>query len=425
MKASRISYGFLAAFFIALTLQHVFGGSARGVTPSDVDFYADDRAVTVHGRIVDAPDRRPTVTKYTILADSVRVGEDAPVSVTGKVLANDAGGWPEYRYGDTVTVSGMLTRPVPIDDFAYDKYLSVRGIYALMPRARIDRSQVDREHPVGSVDMFFRSLFAVRTFFEDGINRIFPEPHASLLAGLLTGSRRGIPERLTDDFRMAGITHIIAISGYNVTIILTLLSGFLFWLPLKKRFPFLVSSLVLFTIFVGGSASVVRAAIMGVLGLVALQFGRQSTARLSILWTAFFMLLWNPLLLWYDASFQLSFLAVIGIAELSAPIRKFFRFVPETCALRESLTATVAAQIATLPLTIVLFKQISLIAPVANILVAPILPIAMLLGFVATIVGMLFLPLGLLVGYLCWFCLELIIRIAEFCANLPFAVIGF
>lgn len=424
MRASRISYGFLALFFTVLTLQHFFGPS-RIATPRDIDFYADDQAVTVHGRIVDAPDIRPTLTKYTILADSIRVGNNPPIVVTGNILANDVGGWPEYRYGDTVTVRGTLTRPLPIDDFAYDKYLSVRGIYALMPRTRIEQSQEDKDRLGRPVDAFFRHLFAVRTFFEEGINRIFPEPHASLLAGLLTGSRRGIPEHLTSDFRSAGITHIIAISGYNVTIILTLFSGFLFWMPLKKRFPFLVLAIALFTVFVGSSPSVVRAAIMGVLGLLALQSGRQTTVRLSILWTAFFMLLWNPLLLWYDASFQLSFLAVIGLSELSDPLKKLFRFVPERFALRESLTATVAAQIATLPLTMILFKQISLIAPVANILVAPILPIAMLLGFVATVVGMFFFPLGLLIGYLCWFCLELIIRIAEACASLPLAVIQF
>ncbi len=424
MKASTLSYGFLGMFFALLTLQHFLGGPARTATASDIDFYATDTTVTIHGKIVDAPDSRPTVTKYTVRADSITLEHGKIIPVSGKVLVNDTGGWPEYEYGAKVTVRGKLSRPGTIEDFAYDEYLSVRGIYALMPRAHIEEAEVP-EASLSIADRFFRSLYALREGFESQINRIFPEPHASLLAGLLTGSRRGIPKHLTEDFKAAGITHIIAISGYNVTIILSLLSGLLFWLPLKKRFPFLATAIVIFTIFVGASASVVRASIMGILGLIALQTGRQTTVRLSILWTAFFMLLWNPLYLWYDAGFQLSFLAVIGIAELSAPLKKLLRFVPETLALRESLVATLAAQIATLPLTMILFQQISLIAPLSNILVAPLLPLAMLLGFVATMLGMLWLPLGLLVGYVCFALLHAIIWIAQIASSLPFSVLQF
>ncbi len=424
MKASNLSYGFLGIFFALLTAQHYFGGYRHISTTSDIDFYANDTVVTVHGKIVDAPDVRPTVTKYVVRADSITLENGKKIPVSGKVLVNDMGGWPEYAYGTAVTVRGTLTKPGTIEDFAYDKYLSVRGIYALMQRAHIEEAKA-LETSLSIADDFFRSLFALREGFEYQINRIFPEPHASLLAGLLTGSRRGIPKHLTEDFRTAGITHIIAISGYNVTIILTLLSGLLFWLPLRKRFLFLVAAIVLFAIFVGASASVVRASIMGILGLLALQTGRQTTVRLSILWTAFFMLLWNPLYLWYDAGFQLSFLAVIGIAELSAPLKRLLKFVPETLALRESLTATLAAQIATLPLTMILFKQISLIAPVTNLLVAPLLPLAMLIGFAATILGMLWLPLGLLIGYLDWALLQGIIWIAQIASFLPFAVVQF
>ncbi len=422
MKASTLSYGFLGMFFTFITLQHFFGGPAHISTSSDIDFYANDTVVTVHGKIVEAADVRPTVTKYTVMADTLIDTKKNAIPVTGKILVSDMGGWPQYTYGARVTVTGKLSRPGTIEDFAYDEYLSVRGIYALMQRAKIERAEAGSD-PLSLSDRFFRNLYALRTGFEERINRIFPEPHASLLAGLLTGSRRGIPEHVSEDFRMAGITHIIAISGYNVTIILALLSGIFFWIPLKKRFPLLVMSIVVFTIFVGASASVVRASIMGILGLLALQTGRQTTVRLSILWTAFFMLLWNPLYLWYDAGFQLSFLAVIGIAELSAPLKKLLRFVPETLALRESLVATLAAQIATLPLTMILFKQISLIAPVTNILVAPLLPLSMLLGFTATILGILWLPLGLLMGYFCWALLHAIIWIAGVASSLPFAVI--
>ncbi len=403
----------------SIVVQH----SMHITTPHDIEYYASDTAVTVHGRIVDTPDIRPTVAKYTLSADFLIEKNGEKIPVLGRVLINDTGGWPEYVYGDILLATGKLQRPIPIDDFAYDKYLSVSHIYSILPRAQVTVAGDNGYKKTNAIGWLLKGIYGLRTQFEHQINRLLPEPHASLLAGLLTGSRRGIPTHLTDDFRRAGITHIIAISGYNVTIILSLLSGMLLWLPLKKRFGFLIIGIILFTIFVGASASVVRAAIMGVLGLLALQTERQTTMRLSILWTAFVMLCWNPLYLWYDAGFQLSFLAVIGIAEFSDPLKKLFRHVPETLALRESLVATMAAQIATLPLTIILFKQISLVASLTNLLVAPLIPIAMMFGFFATIIGSMWTPLGLMIAYLDWGLLQAIILIAETCAHLPLAVI--
>ncbi len=414
----------LAASLLGIVVAMLIVRNALHVTDStDIEYYADGKTHTIYGKIVDAPDIRPTVTKFTIAADFVTNAEGKRIPVTGRVLVNDGGGWPEYRYGDSVTVNGALQRPAPIDSFAYDKYLAISDIFAIMPRARIEiaddapREWTIAEHIKGT-------LFDLRAGFESQINQVFPEPHASLLAGLLTGSRRGIPEHLSTDFRASGVTHIVAISGYNITIIMALFSGLLFWIPYKRRFPVLVAGIVLFTIFVGSSASVVRAAIMGILGLIALQTGRQTNMRLAILWTAFSMIGWNPNYLWYDAGFQLSFLAIIGLTELAEPLKKLLKHVPETLAIKESLIATIAAQIATLPLLIILFHQISLIAPITNLLVAPLVPIAMLIGFIATVVSFVWMPLGLLFGYYGWAVLQAIIFIAEKCAHLPLAVIS-
>ncbi len=465
MKTSHVSYGFLLSFlgtvgaahwapfpaalgsvFISVSLSLLFTkkvtlatviacvvGIAVGIsavristhvtTKNNIETYADGGTKIIHGTVSDAPDVRPTVTKLTIAVDHMTDGSGKTISVTGKVLVNDYGGWPAHRYGERITVKGKLKRPEPIERFAYDDYLSVRGIYAVITRGSVSTAEDESMRTATIGDRLFGSLIAIRTRFEGEINQILPEPHASLLAGLLTGSRRGIPKHLTDDFRLAGITHIIAISGYNVTIILTLLSGLLFWIPLKKRFPILVIGIIAFCLFVGSSPSVIRATVMGILGLLALQSGRQTTVRLTILWAAFFMLCWNPKYLWFDASFQLSFLAVIGLSELSEPLKKLLKRVPETLALKVSLIATIAAQIATLPLTMIIFRQISLVAPITNVLVAPLIPIAMLVGFIATMASFVSTPLGLLIGYVTWAFLQTIIRIAEIFAHLPLAVI--
>ncbi len=385
-----------------------------------IEHIADSLPVTMEGTVVDAPDKRPTVTKLTVQAETLIWNDGRTEVVRGNVLVNDVGGWPEYRYGDRIRAQGVLEKPTLIDRFDYDSYLRVRGISLLMQRARVESMHDARSDVLTTI---FRTIYACRTWFEERINRVQIEPEASLLAGLLTGSRRGIPKRIAEDFRASGITHIVAISGYNITIILSLLSSLLFFLPLKRRFPILVSGIVLFTIFVGGSPSVVRACIMGILGLLALQTNRKATIRLTILWTAFFMLCHNPLLLRYDAGFQLSFLAVIGIAELTPMLTKLLRCVPTTMALRDSLIATLAAQIATLPLTVILFRQVSLVAPITNLLVAPLLPIAMLLGFLGAMLGIVSLPLGLICSYVAWLVLHGIILIASLCASVPFSTI--
>ena len=241
------------------------------------------------------------------------------------------------------------------------------------------------------------------------------------MAGLLTGSRRGIPTDLLEAFNATGLTHIIAISGYNITIVIAIISSMLFWLPFKIRFFPAVTAIVAFTIFVGASAAVIRAAIMGILGLIALKNGRTTTVRISILWTAFFMIAWNPKVLWYDAGFQLSFLAVIGLTELGTLLDTVFARVPKTLAIRESLQMTVAAQIAAVPLIIILFRRCSLIAPLANLLIAPVIPLAMLFGSLGTVISFGLFPLGQLFSYLGWACLTWIILIANICSSIPYA----
>jgi competence protein ComEC len=394
-------------------------------TPLDIEYFAHGTSVTISGWITEPPDVRPTVTKLTVSVTEI-TNANGTHSVRGRVLFNDIGAWPAVLYGDYVTITGKLTVPEVIDSFDYPHYLEISGIRAIMTRGTIKTSLKTIPPTLSDRPWWLiGKLSAIRTSVENQIGLVLPEPHASLLAGLLTGTRRGLSADLSDSFRRSGLTHIVAVSGYNVTIILTLCSSFLFWVPIKKRLLPLALGAGLFALFVGAGAPVVRAAIMGTLGLIALSAGRVATTRLLILWTAFLMVLWNPIILWYDASFQLSFLAVLGLSEVSPWLKPLLRRVTETLAIRESLTATLAAQIATLPLSVLLFHQFSLIAPVSNILVAPLIPFSMLLGFLATMLSYIWMPLGLIVGYYAWFTLELILKIAVISSSLSFASLSF
>ncbi len=402
-------FGIALAFFSVARTTHISDTTS-------IESYAHGKTVIIRGVISDAPDDRQTVINYTVDALAIQTSSTGEViPIKGKILVKDLRHWPRYNYGDDMTIRGTLTKPTATDTFAYDNYLSRFGIYATMRANTLERLSSNHGNPI------IATLISLRSHFETQINRIFPEPHAAFLAGLLTGSRNGLPDHLTDAFKQTGLTHIVAISGFNITIIIAIISGCLFFLPLRWRFIPSVIAIVLFTLFVGASASVVRASIMGILGLLALQTGRMRNARLAILWTAFAMLLWNPKELWYDAGFQLSFLAVIGLVETAPILEKWLKHIPNILGVRDALTMTIAAQVFAMPWVVLQFGTLSLIAPIANILVAPLIPFAMLFGFVGTVLSYLSFPVGQLIGFLSFGCLELIVLITTTLASIPFA----
>lgn len=361
------------------------------------EFSPDGGDVSVLGVICEEVDKRRSSIKITVCTEETY----------GKILVT-LPKYPNYEYGDKVQLKGNLQAPENFEDFSYQNYLARYDIYSVMYFPEI--SVISKNH--GS--LFFHFLFKVKVFFESRIEIIFPEPHSSLLAGLILGSRRGIPEDLMEKFNAVGLTHIIAISGYNVTIVIAAISGLFRFLRRKLRIIFSVLAILIFVFLVGCSASVVRAAIMGILALFAVWVGRKSEVGISLLFAAFLMTLFNPKILVYDISFQLSFAATIGLIYISPFLERVFKKVPSFFAVKESLVMTLSAQAATIPLILLYFGRFSLIAPLANVLVLPLVPFAMFLGFAAVLLDTVFLKfLSLIVGYVGWGVLEVIISIVE------------
>lgn len=402
-----LALGITLAFLSVARTAHV-------ATPTAIDYYAAHKEVTLTGIVIDEPEQKPPKMIYTLAVSSI-IQNGTPIAVTGKTLVTHTKGWPVYEYGDTVKATGILDVP---DHFStYSQYLSVFGIRTTLDKAIITKKESSNHWSL------YRFLFRIKRSFEGRINQLYGEPDASLLAGILLGSRSSIPDGILETFKIVGLTHILAISGFNITIILTTLSSLLFWLPIKKRFIPSVIAVILFTLLVGASASVVRACIMGVLGLLALQSERIQTPRLTVLWTLFLMLLWNPLSLWYDAGFQLSFLALIGILEGPALFERLSQYLPDTLGIRESLQLTLAAQFFASPWIVFLFGNLSLISPIANLLVAPLIPLSMLLGFLSILISILSPALGQLIAFVTSLCLQAIVWIPEMLAQVPYASI--
>lgn len=236
-----------------------------------------------------------------------------------------------------------------------------------------------------------------RRRFGAGLQTALPEPLASFAMGLLVGQRNTLPEDITTALKMVGLTHIIAVSGYNLTIMLDFARK-----RFGKRSKFgatagAVALMLSFIAITGASASIVRAAVVSTIGLIAWYGGRKVRPMVVILLAAALTAGSNPVYIWSDIGWYLSFLAFFGILMVAPQIIKSIWKNREPSVLAAVAIETVSAELMTIPLIMFIFGQVSFVGLVANVLVVSFIPIAMLLSFVVGLGGM-FAPL--LVGWL-------------------------
>lgn len=270
------------------------------------------------------------------------------------------------------------------------------------------------------------------------INSLLPEPHAGLLAGMLFGVKAALAPDLYEDLVRTGTLHIVALSGMNITILITLTNVLLLRL-VGRRVASLLTIIFIcwFVLFVGASASVIRAAIMGTITLLAVVFGRQYWALWSWGIAAGVMLAVTPS--WIgDLSFQLSVMATLGIIlfgkkapqQSKAPqdIKKMSGFA-QTLRLGEGavgddLRITLAAQVFTIPLIFFAFHRISLISPLSNVLIGFVVAPLTGVGLFMVSVGLVFLPLAQVIAWVVWVPLAYILFVVTTLSRIPFASLG-
>ncbi len=294
----------------------------------------------------------------------IRMFEPFPEALPGRIKVQGYGETAVYR-GDVVRISGRLYR--------------TRG----SRQASLSYAQL---RVVGRSNT---PIDWLRRRFAAGMGSALAEPHASFALGLLIGQRTTLPKKLTDELSAVGLTHIIAVSGYNLTIIVRATRRFG-----RKRSKYQVTllSLVLiggFLLVTGFSASIVRAALVSGLSLWAWYYGRSFRLPLLLMLVAALTAAWNPLYLWSDIGWYLSFLAFYGVLILvPVTVRRLYRLDKRPRALTLLVYETIGAQIMTVPLILYIFQEISLVALVSNVLVAPLVPFGMLLSFAGGLAGM-------------------------------------
>ncbi|MEK9178544.1 MAG: ComEC/Rec2 family competence protein, partial [Patescibacteria group bacterium] len=270
---------------------------------------------------------------------------------------------PTVNYGDKLKTSGVIVL----------KKLDRGEIWVLEePEIVFEKEKFSLLSPVYS----FRSK--VISVFKSYL----PSDEASLLLGIVFGIKESFSEDFYEDLRTAGVLHVIAASGMNVSMLGALLAGF-FGTFLTRQIAVLLTifGIFVFTAIAGFEASIVRAAIMGTLAFSAQILGKQSWAFFGLLISGFLMLFVSPALL-FDIGFQLSFSATLGLIYISPLIDKMFRFkkIPLVRFISEDANTTISAQIATLPIILSNFGNFSLFSVFANVLVLWTVPILMIIG---------------------------------------------
>lgn len=320
--------------------------------------------------------------------------------------------------GDTVSIKGRLDEPPELEEFDYKEHLKREGVYFLV------------RYP--SLEVVERSSFSVtkipfllKESIRDGLMVISPVERGFFEA-LLFGEEENISKEWKDKLNVSGTRHIAAVSGMNITILTEMILFFFLSIGLwRKQASWLsVLSISIYVLMIGAPGSGVRSGIMGGLTILATQSGRLVDPERLVLITLAIMLSVSPLLV-LDVGFQLSFLAFLGIVWLPSItfIQRSFAKIPDTFESRQSLLSTISAQVLVFPILLYNFGRMSIVSPISNILILPLLPFLTITGFLIGLVGNLWSWGGYVLSLIPTIVLRFIMMIVDLFSRVSFAQI--
>lgn len=426
VHSKPICYSLMLLIFTAGMFRFAQVSSVASVLPHDII----GKTISFEAAIIDEPVRKPKSQQVVVAS-----GNDAKILLILRL-------YPQFQYGDILKISGTIEEPENFtDEFDYRAYLAKDDIFYLVRFPEVEKIGE------GGAGVIKQKLFLLKHKFSENLSRFLPEPHASFMAGLILGERKSMPPELLDQFAKTGTTHIVALSGYNISIVADSFLKFLGWfsLPFSWSFALATVGIIAFTILTGASASIVRAAIMGILVLIARKEGRLYHVRNALVFAGAMMVFQNPKILRFDTAFQLSFLATLGLIYVSPIIDEYverlkrraqdffgvprdergFRKKAKKSFVREIFTATISAQVFVLPLLIFNFGRVSLVSPLSNLAVLMAIPSTMLFGFLTAVSGFIATPLAFVFSWISWALLQYELLAIGFFANIPFTSVSF
>lgn len=322
--------------------------------------------------------------------------------------------YPKIEIGQRIKISGEVSLPEVIESegrvFNYPAFLKKDKIVAIVYFGSLVDVQKNK-------DFFISSFFyPMKSFFEKSLSNLLKEPELSLASGIIFGSDN-MSSKIEDSFRKSGLSHIVVLSGYNITV---LAEGILKILIPYTRFATSISifSIFIFIFTAGLSSTAIRASFMSSLSIFARRSGRTYEAGRALFFTAFLISLINPFIFLYDPSFHLSFLATFAIIFVNPLINK--KIPIKDSFLKEILSTTISAQILVTPYILMMTSKVSIYSLLSNILVLPFVPISMFLGFLSSVFGFI-KPIGFIFAFPLHLLLKYFIYISSLVSNLPYS----
>lgn len=386
--------------------------------------------VTVRGHIASEPVVKNGKTTYVVKVAGIKKGYGAGdpegdlEKKGGKILLStlsaDTG---FFDYGREITFKGELTQPKGARNpggFDYRRYLAQQGV-----GASVFSYPYAIETGAGKSGNFLvQAGLSVRDSIVGVIKKSLPHQQAGLLNGMLIGYREDLSEEVQEAFSDAGLTHIMAVSGANVAFLVLPLSFLLKLAHIKKSLAnmMIIAFLGMFVFITGFEPSVLRAVLMADVLLVSALLYREPDVYAALAVSCIILLAVSPGML-FNIGFQLSYGATLGIVMLYKNINKLItcRFIPGKAA--EVLSATLAAQLGILPLSLIHFNKLSVISIIPNILAAPLLELITILGMLMALLGQLSIALSRLIGYLNNVFLSALLYITKWSSAVPFATV--
>ena len=389
-----------------------------------IAFYNDrEYDLLITGTLIEPPDYRDSYTNLRLKVTAVDTG-DSELPIKDSLLLVRVPNNQTFQYGDVLRLRGKLKTPPENEDFSYRDYLAAKNIHAYMTNAEVTVLPEKDGNPIVA------ALYKFKQKSLDNIYRMYPDPESSLLAGILLGVDTGLTSELQQAFKNTGTAHIIAISGFNISIIAGIFFAFFArFLGDRRGAVLAILGIALYTLLVGADAAVVRAAVMGSLALFAKQVGRRQVALNTLLVVAAAMCVWNPLYVW-DVGFQLSFFATLGLILYATPFSEFankliLKIFPVSAAEKfaelfsEFVLLTLAAQLTTIPIMAYHFQRISLVSFVANPFILPPQPAVMILGGLSVLLSHVWLAAGQVVAWITYPFVVYTIRMVELFDRVP------
>ncbi len=408
---------FWSIFIAAAITRVVF--SLHGETP-DIGL-CTKQLIEGSGTIWTEPERKETGQVFIVFVDGMSIASTSESCASNLLIRMKTKLYPRFVYGDHISFSGKISKPFNFSSdtgrsFDYIGYLAKDDVFYEIKSAIVE--------PVSTSSASTQTiLFYLKRKFVANLEHVLGEPHSALAAGLVVGEKSALGKDLLEDFRIVGLIHIIVLSGFNITIVGDAMRRMLAFLPRVWGISIGGVGIALFGVMVGGGATVVRSCFMAGIALSADLIRRDYQVTRALIFAGLIMLIQNPSILLHDPSFQLSFLATLGLILLASPIESKLGFIPEKFGIRGIVASTIATQIFVSPYILYMMGTMSIIGMVVNILVLPIIPLTMLVVFLTGTSGFIYMPIAQFFGWIAHLLLSYELHMVEWFAQVPFASI--